>query len=201
MKAFALIFLITNSCSVIKTSPYLKSLQLFKGDLVEHFPRNQKGLMGFYSLVPNAESMINGKGNYIAATFEYDKISQFIFPISDSLPKYFPNDSCQLVVSRVQEMIVKRNCVCKTIPIPDFIVEIDRYQLLGDNFNVDGAEIQQIKLPKDFEYFVDAKSGIYIEREDLFENLKIPDCWEHGYSRGFAISKKRNLVIIWLEIW
>ena len=51
-------------------------------------------------------------------------------------------------------------------------------------------------------YILDAKSGIYF-RPNLDEELDtyMPEYWEHGYSKGFAVNKEKDIVIYWIVIW
>lgn len=198
-RSFVVFIIFITSCSAQNLSPYLEDLRSVKGELVNHFPETNNGLLGYYSLLPNSNSQILHKGKYINATFELDKIQKFLE--QDKIPQFFPNDTCQFVISRISDLIITNNCGCQTLPIPDFLIEIDKFKLLGENVDIEEIELSELKLPKDFEYFVEAKKGVFIEEKFLFEGLNLPDCWVHGYSRGFAISEKRNIAIIWLEIW
>jgi hypothetical protein len=57
-------------------------------------------------------------------------------------------------------------------------------------------------IPEDLQvYVVDAKSGDFWKEscnEKRPESLKE---WQHGYSKGFAISEKENMLIYWNMIW
>ena len=58
------------------------------------------------------------------------------------------------------------------------------------------------RLPSDFEiYFIDANEGVYLSHDELIKDSIIPQPWQHGYSRGYAISKQRNALIVWLTFW
>jgi hypothetical protein len=198
---YFLIFILFLSCSTNRTSPYLNDLSSTRGEFVNHFPKTQVGLLGYYSLLPQKNFEVLNKGNYISGTFDYKKIENDIKANFGKMSRYFPNDTCQLIISRISDIVIKKNCVCETLPIPDFLIEIDKYNFLGKDFNIEEVEFDKVKLPKDFEYYVDAKSGVFIEEQYLFKDSFMPGCWEHGYSKGYAISKKRNIAIIWLEIW
>lgn len=187
------------SCLRQNSSPYLKDLKSYNGELANHFPRTNKGLTGFSSLLPDSNSYFVHRGKYIKATFIFDKVQEYLK--YNEFSQYFPDDSCQFIISGLSELIIKNECSCQTLPIPDFILELHKYKLLGEDIDIEDVDYSKLKLPADFEYYVDAKKGVFIEDKFFLENLDLPDCWEHGYSRGFAISKKRNMVIIWLEMW
>ena len=55
---------------------------------------------------------------------------------------------------------------------------------------------------RDFKiYLIAAESGTYL-REYLPNNKNLlPKNWQHGYSKGFAISEKENIIVYWVMIW
>jgi hypothetical protein len=40
-----------------------------------------------------------------------------------------------------------------------------------------------------------------IDDKYLVNDIEMPNGWEHGFSRGFAVNEESNLIIFWLEVW
>ncbi len=80
-----------------------------------------------------------------------------------------------------------------SIPLPSFrsvkyILDIYGYTLgrLPDDFNV---------------YSIDAKKGVFIDKNELINDNIVPEPWQHGYSLGYAVSNVRNILVVWLTYW
>lgn len=81
-------------------------------------------------------------------------------------------------------------CVVSELPIPTFYHERKALEI-GDQY-----------LPDDFSiYVLEAKEGRFLPDDALVTNRCSNKKWPHGYSRGVAISTKRELAIFWLEMW
>ena len=195
------LILFFTGCRLTDRSPYANNLKKLSNELTTHFPKNEKGLMSYTSNIPTGNSTINNDGNFIIAAFKYDLIKDFIIKNETEFNKYYFADSSQIVLSRDQKDLFADTCFCNSISLPTFIVQIDKFNLLGDNFNLENVNLNELRLPEDFEYFAEAKNGIFLDKKLLLKKLKPTDCWAHGYSKGYAISKKRNLAIIWLDLW
>ena len=58
------------------------------------------------------------------------------------------------------------------------------------------------QLPDDFQiYVLDAQKGNYYNEEFPSRWIELTGEWKHGYSKGYAYSTKRNIIIYWAEIW
>lgn len=80
-----------------------------------------------------------------------------------------------------------------SIPVPHF---------RGVLSMLENKYIQGSKLPEDFKiYVIEAKRGKYIVDSLLVNDTVVPEPWEHGFSRGVAISEERLKVVVWLSIW
>lgn len=87
-----------------------------------------------------------------------------------------------------------------TIPIPFFE---DFNFGLGKNVNLSNDSGIIYKVPDDLKvYVLDAKSGNNIWKVKC-ENPrpKTLQKWQHGFSRGYATSKKENLITYWVIVW
>jgi hypothetical protein len=90
------------------------------------------------------------------------------------------------------DSISQANLKILSLPVPNFsMVNYNTLVVTKDN-----------RLTEDFIlYVLDAKSGKFLLDKRLSNGYGLPDVWKNGYSKGIAISKKRNLVLYWLEIW
>ncbi|MCF8359789.1 MAG: hypothetical protein K9H26_13590 [Prolixibacteraceae bacterium] len=76
------------------------------------------------------------------------------------------------------------------LPVPNFF------------YSRNSDKTTQCKLPKDFNlYVLEAQSGKFWDNDHLSNGKYMPNEWKNGYSKGVAISKKRNTVIYWFIIW
>jgi hypothetical protein len=195
------LIVILTGCGFEENSPYTNDLKKFDHDLTTHFPKSSKGLLSLTSFVSDTNSMIIHNGSFLIAAFKWEIVSDFLENFNLELSRYRIKDSCQIVLSRDKEDSFMDSCFCSSIPIPIFIMQLDKFNLLGGNFDLKSAELDDLRLPKDFEYYVKAENGIFLDKKLLFKDSIMPDCWTHGYSKGHAISKKRNLALIWVNLW
>ena len=76
-------------------------------------------------------------------------------------------------------------------PIPNF------YKL-----NLDNGERTRSQLSHDFKIIViRSEKGLFGDFDKLADRRYVPKVWEHGFSKGIAISKKQALIIYWVAIW
>ncbi len=131
--------------------------------------------------------------------------SVFNYLDKHSKAKYLANDKCLLVVDRfttrenrhltnkykyVDKSIISRDCYKNKLPIPNFFD--------NDYF----SNKTESRLPKDFTiYVLEAKSGKHWDDGHLTTGKYMPQEWKNGYSKGIAVSKKRNTAIYWFIIW
>ena len=61
-------------------------------------------------------------------------------------------------------------------------------------------DINACKLSLDYEiHIIDGEPGIFYH--PIPENEELPEYWENGYSRGYAINKKKKSILYWIIIW
>lgn len=89
-----------------------------------------------------------------------------------------------------KKKLVKHNIAnANSLPIPLF--EIDGFK--GDT---------QYGLTDDFiVYVMGAEPGRYMEDKYLHDCECLPENWKHGYSKGVALSDKRQVIIYWVAVW
>lgn len=81
-------------------------------------------------------------------------------------------------------------CDSNDIPVPNFWST-----KFADTAN-------KCNLQSNFDIFViNARQGIYINKKYLKENINLPHVWEHGYSKGVALSRKNSVIIYWVIVW
>ena len=190
---------------------YKKSVQFFENDLVNHFPANLPDSCWYSTTVPKTDTLkMFGFG--VDKLFMTYALSQYKSIASDfkNLPStiYSANDNSLLLVFdycdvmeiegrtyRDQEpperqRLAKHNVtMASSLPVPLF--EIDQYK--GNTMS---------GLPEDFKlYVLDAKPGKYIDDKYLQECECLPEKWKHGYSKGVALSDKKQVVIYWVAVW
>lgn len=93
------------------------------------------------------------------------------------------------------------------IPIYDMRIsgfhlgQTDDYVLIGDEYVYNPKDI----LPEDLEmYVIDAKPGnFWFNKEGAEAEARpgLPKYWRHGYSKGFAVSRKFSQVCWWAIAW
>ena len=126
---------------------------------------------------------------------------------SIALAKYKSNDSCLFILEGCIDStnygwlkssssddiknINKVSCdIDKLYPIPNFIE--NEYATMKT----------KTRLPDDFEiYVLDAKAVNLKDSNYVTDGYLMPEKWKNGYSKGVAISNKRNVIIYWLNTW
>ncbi|MCF8355227.1 MAG: hypothetical protein K9H48_12320 [Melioribacteraceae bacterium] len=183
---------------------YKESLSNFKHDFVSYFPKKLDE--GFLELHDMKLTEYNNAFIYLMNRYEenvYDSIRAEI--TIRSIASYVAGDSCLLVINKYKteenwykkiridksnRNLLRRDCKKEEFPVPNF------YQTrFLDNTT-------PCKLPQDFRLFVlEAKRGKYWDDKYLYGSQNLPTDWKHGYSKGFAISDKRKIIIYWFSIW
>lgn len=183
---------------------YQKGLDKFDNKYVDHFPSNDDNAIFFGY---GTDSKV---ADYRVAFYQKkDKsdIKQYEDSISNiALEVYKAGNKCNFVVnpftnkdnyfeqnraSRGYRKVLNRECLNDKLPIPNFW----RKEIKSNN-NI-------CNLPDDFDiYVLDAYKGTAFDKKYLSRaGSFVPEFWKHGYSKGVAISTKRNIVIYWFIIW
>ncbi|HRY98962.1 MAG TPA: hypothetical protein P5550_07875 [Bacteroidales bacterium] len=122
----------------------------------------------------------NAIASFIASDTCLNVVNQFL-----SLEKYtFTNKEIEELDARIY------GCWNDLPPVPNF-------------WHTDyTTEDTRCKLPNDFVlYVIEAKPGMFVDESLVTNAWFMPKEWEHGFSRGIAISENRGVIIYWLVIW
>ena len=117
---------------------------------------------------------------------------------------YKSTDTCLLIIDRFNtakyidltklteydKFLIDRPCYKDKLPVPNF-----RYSKYADDNT--GKLLSGFNL-----YILDANPGIYFKPnlDDVLDTY-MPEYWEHGYSKGVAVNKEKDIVIYWIVIW
>jgi hypothetical protein len=192
---------------------YKQSISFFHDSLISHFPSNlpdssgyQTNVLQVYDLAKFCFDVCETKlwkdykdKEYNILKDNYDSLAKAIYLKSDtSLTLLFPYCNRVEVEGRVfekqetldRQKLAKHNLtMASSLPVPLF--EIDEYK--GNTL---------FGLTDDFKlYVLDAKPGKYLADKYLEVCECLPKKWEHGYSKGVALSDRRKVVIYWISVW
>jgi len=182
---------------------FFNTKSFFGKELVNHFPKRitEENITFTENLSPemgNLEFILINK-------MENTQILELITTLKKkSITIYNACDSCLLVVNRFarkdnfydikltesDSKLVDRDCYSSLFPVPNF---------WHNDYTTDSTEC---RLPRDFNiYVLEAKSGKHFDDKYLTDGRFMPEKWRNGYSKGVAVSEKRNVVIYWLLVW
>lgn len=182
---------------------YDNAKSFFGKDFTNHFPKriNEDNITFTDGLSPELGNLELILTNNIESNHSTELINSFK---EKSIASYNAGDSCLLIVNRFarkekfyaielsesDKQLLNRDCYSNLLPIPNFW------------HNAFTTEDTYCRLPSDFKLFVlEAKAGKHFDRKYLTDGRFMPEKWKNGYSKGVAISKKRNVIIYWLLIW
>lgn len=127
----------------------------------------------------------------------YDSMAIACYPCTDTC-LLIPNRHIDLInfpnrSNPPNKNVIKKNfrdCNTFSYPVPNFwasrFFDEESECNLSDEFKI---------------YVLEAKPGVFFNKELLAENNYLPDRWESGFSRGVAISEDKKVIIYWLIIW
>lgn len=117
---------------------------------------------------------------------------------------YSANQECLLVVNRfatkdnfyklkdisIDKDLINKDCYKGLLPIPNFS-SLKYYD-----------ENSECHLSEDFKiYIIKASPGIYLDQKNLSDGEYMPNEWKNGFSRGYAISEEKKVIIYWVILW
>lgn len=185
---------------------YKESLSFFKDDFVSHFPDGNLENDLSFQFQTNTSKDFDCIYLQFSAVFEEKKVSQLLDSLAKvSLATYRSTDTCLLIVNRfhskknlvellkVTEEDNKRidwDCLNNKLPLPNFY--LSHYTSKGTECGLEDDFIL---------YVLDARHGKFWDDKYLYGGKFMPNLWEHGYSKGIAISKMKKAIIFWFVIW
>lgn len=183
---------------------YVKYKSEFSTKLTDHFPNEILRLEN--SLSSNTDIRKDNIGLYL---YQYNLSEKEIDSISNSIIKrgflrrYNSKEECLFKVNPfetletiesyektkvIDSVDIDKDCYKDKLPIPNFV---DFYYDSRINIWEDS----------DFEIYVfNVEKGLFYEGLEIASE-QMPNKWGNGYSKGIALSNKRNIAIYWMVIW
>jgi hypothetical protein len=198
-----LIFLVQCSGQSIskKNDNYAKAKLKFETNLTNHFPVTIQTSHSIF--ICNEAPEINKLSFYLYEFGINENTLDSLINICNlkNLTNYNWEDSCLLIVHKNEtiepfddetvEIINNDSSFCQNInlPIPNFI------DLKSPNSEFG------ISIDKTFKIFVlETKAGNG-SKNKMAPLLSMPKLWRNGFSRGYAISKEKSVLVYWMIQW
>jgi len=178
-------------------SDYTKIYNFFGDSLINHIPKELVGIetIDTFAYHNTVSFFLTSDKNKV----QIDSVLMFFS--KKILKEYSAADSCLIVVNdyvdtknftdpfRASKSIFIEGCSNGRYAVPNF---------WGSSL---ATEETRSKLSADFMFYIlDSKKGIYSNKIKA-EQSSMPDFIKHGYSRGFAVSRQKNIFIYWVIIW
>lgn len=183
---------------------YHKNLNYFSRDMIDHFPKNVSDTSAMSTNIEDT-SKIDHNLSYFSFMYWEQLPIQTLKQKIDSLnlmrvPKRSVNDSSFLLLtffdrrldSKQQDRSIKRGDVfSETTPLPYFEL-FDQFK--GNTF---------CGLEKDFVLYIlnSCESSKLPSKYKMAGYNCFPSKWQHGYSKGVAVSEKRRIILYWIVCW
>lgn len=197
MKYLTIIFFtVFLSCNE-KNNEYTTTLNKFEIILVNHFPKNALNEVNDV-LVKDFYHYHNTKSLILSRDLKKELL--------DSLTKNYSinklskiNDSCTIIVN---DFLTKTNIGTPSTGKKSKFNDCKTYKIIPNFFELDIESIKSnLKLPQDFDqYILKSEKGNFSNDIDL-KISSMPNSIIHGYSKGFALSRKRMRIIYWTIAW
>jgi hypothetical protein len=186
---------------------YRNTLAKYPKEYTNHFPDSVCDIS--YNVLFSENISISHPKIWLKLRFEeavIDSLSR-IFSVM-SIGTYSPDDTCLLVIDRhltednwlqydksvrnEKKLVLKEKaCYEHKLPLPKFW----RESWIETKKNDVGLNNEYIL------YVLDAKSGVFLNKDVLPNGKYSPLNWIHGYSKGVAINRNSRTVIYWFDIW
>lgn len=183
------------SCKLKESDEEYKNvLNFFDDEIVSHFPYEvSKGYTLEYDTL--------GYFNTYSITLTTDLTENLKDKIILNNKLFSIEDSCIIVVN---DFIDTDNIINpeRYIGISEYDLSCSNFKILPNFWNNDFYDKStKSKLSKNFEYaIINSKSGVF--NKNIRENISfMPNGYNHGYSKGYAIDQLENKIIYWSIIW
>lgn len=192
---------------------YKQNIQFFKNDLVSHFPTELPDSCSFGATVPKKDNLkmfgFGVDGMLLWKTYSSPQYKAIVSKFTNlSNTTYESNDSSLLLVFSYCDVIEIEGSTYKNQESPERQALAKHNVSTATSLSVPLFEIDEYKgntmsgLTEDFKiYVLDAQPGKYIDDKHLQECECLPEKWKHGYSKGIALSDKRQTIIYWIIVW
>ena len=180
---------------------YSKILRFFGDSLVNHFPKEEPTKI---NTTQNMDTFCyHNTLSFDLTLYDAKNIidSTLNFYSKQPIVQYKSNDICLIVVNdyltiynsgdpfRAEKSTYFNGCSKDKLPIPNFF------------FNNLASSETRCRLPKDYMlYVIDSKVGLFSKKINT-EQSSLPNHIRHGYSKGLAINKEKNIINFWVIVW
>ena len=200
------------------TNEFNKNIEFFPDKLVLHFPSQIEDSCFYISSNFLDSAKLESNDGLLVHEFmlikQFDKASfkQEMSEIAKNTSTILScNDTNQFLVGRTWQ-----NAEYNIFTIEGYEDGDESKKIIARNIkNVDGLAIPifpirefykntATRLSDDFMiYLIDCKSGRFLKRGNnkLRNEYKWPAKWRNGYSRGYAVSSSKNVIIYWIIAW
>lgn len=176
---------------------YIDAKNKFDIKYTSHFP-NDVILDSSFSFTEDSENKILILESKIT---DIKSIENFIVKAKSI---YNSTDSCLFIINRFDtdqyydltqlsdsdKSLIDRSCYKEKLPVPNF-------NGLRNANSYTGRLLSGFTL-----YVLDAKPGMFYKPNEQYEPENyMPEYWEHGYSKGFAVNDSEDFAIYWIVIW
>lgn len=196
---------------------YQYAISFFPKEAVAHFPAKiDSNSYSMSSNIPQNTTKFKLGNNPIMFNYiclynnkeHYDKIKNGI--TSKKYKCLSPNDSTIFLVFSYLESEGHKNVEIIGYELEDDakrIIELNKKNqnnipipLFDNRETLDSTTFT--RLDKDFRiYHISAKSGEFIKKDYLSNSYYFPDKWKHGFSRGYCLNDKKQMIIYWAIVW
>lgn len=200
-----LLLFLSNCSTQSDYQDYLK--KVVASDLIEHLPHEidlEEFRIAFNMAPENGDVIAEPVFVYIHfKSRNIDSLRNYVK--TNSIAKYLYSDECNIVVHRFQENVSKRSAYSREWIYEDWVKDIsdcsvNKYPI--PNFIDAGDDRHSAGLSDEYELFVvDAKKGKHFDDKFYSTPLIMPNGWEHGYSKGWALRERDSSAIFWMTIW
>jgi hypothetical protein len=189
---------------------YKNCLRKLPNSAVSHFPVwdsvNVKSLSYFQENMKTPISLI------LDVSYGDDKYLEIKQNIENNVLKILNVNDTSFLIALQHPFVTEGGTIIYLLNYPDSMKEknIITRNINNDTTNIilpifEQNSINDIGLTDDYKiYFIDSKQGKFIN-ENYYETDTLitimPKRWEHGYSRGYALSDKQKQIIYWVVVW
>ena len=220
---FIILIILMAKCSsaplVELNKRYTKSIVNFGNESIikninDHFPHKIKNFnLQFYSSPPSCPPTFDCIAQYgdiylIVNKSDYEEQTNSLMDIPIEYQTEYTEDNIIINLNSLKQDVFSvdkcNKCFSNKLPIPYF----ESYDFgLGKNIietkvKNDTLYDYQYTIPDDLEVCViKAESGDFWKKNCNEKRPASLKEWQHGYSKGFAISKKENKIVYWTMVW
>jgi len=213
MKKIFIILLISYSILNINCEPAKKDFYglnklkgFFPDSLVDHFSYvNLNKIQEFRFIYPEG-SFIAKSSNIMLqcelSEYEFNKTLNYL--MNNSISIIDPNNEDLFIINRfLMFENEKTNSILNSLNYLDIKYEhpIPNFSIIKQTHLDTTFSDSIIRLPKDYQLFLISAGRKNIINRNIPSSYGVPSEWEHGFSKGVALNKKKKNAVFWLTAW